>query len=432
MLPATAKLQEPLVCRPGSEILSMRVSPALRWMLSVPVIVLGFSTPCLAAPPDDGSEAAKSGTKEAIKPSDRAREKHRQFLASIRFAEVAIRPLPLTPIPDDPPPHEGAMIDLPYIIEPPDVLIVEVLEALPGRPISGERLVRPDGTIGLGFYGDIHVKGLTTQQAKIKIIEHLRRWLSDEDLGLKDAYPADINEEGNPVSSKAVMPPPLEENQRLPRPEKTSKPSADLDQIGPKSSIRMTRLCRTSVQRTSQASDPSVRPLRAPRQEVKEQPPSPPPSPAEIKVEFPVGGGGKIRIEIQGVRISKILPLGPQIPDTAWIKLPIAPADSNRVFVDVKAYNSKFYYVQGEVARPGRLPWTGHETILDALIFGNDLISFADPNKIRLVRPTRGGKPMREYPVDIVAIREGGSLKANYQIFPGDRIVVGRRTMVRP
>src|SRR5262249_34228226 len=34
-----------------------------------------------------------------------------------------------------------------YVVEPPDLLLVEVLEALPGRPISGERLVRPDGSI---------------------------------------------------------------------------------------------------------------------------------------------------------------------------------------------------------------------------------------------------------------------------------------------
>src|SRR3954447_14056521 len=80
----------------------------------------------------------------------------------------SIKPLPLTPIPDDPPPHEGAMHELPYVIEPPDLLLVEVLEALPGRPISGERLVRPDGSISLGFYGDVHVQGLTIRQAKEK------------------------------------------------------------------------------------------------------------------------------------------------------------------------------------------------------------------------------------------------------------------------
>ena len=62
-------------------------------------------------------------------------------------AMKAIKPLPVVAIPDDPPPHEGAMIDIPLIIEPPDIIVIEVLEALPGRPISGERLVRPDGTI---------------------------------------------------------------------------------------------------------------------------------------------------------------------------------------------------------------------------------------------------------------------------------------------
>src|SRR3954454_628916 len=52
--------------------------------------------------------------------------------------DIPTTPLPLTDIPDDPPPHEGAMITIPYILEPPDIIDVEVIEALPGRPISGE------------------------------------------------------------------------------------------------------------------------------------------------------------------------------------------------------------------------------------------------------------------------------------------------------
>jgi polysaccharide biosynthesis/export protein len=35
--------------------------------------------------------------------------------------------------------------------------------------------------------------------------------------------------------------------------------------------------------------------------------------------------------------------------------------------VDVAAYNSKGYYVQGDVLVPGRLPFTGQETVLDAI-----------------------------------------------------------------
>jgi protein involved in polysaccharide export with SLBB domain len=61
-----------------------------------------------------------------------------------------------------------------YVIEPPDTIVVEVLEALPGRPISGERLVRPDGKISLGFYGEVYVAGLTVLEAKEKIVAHMR------------------------------------------------------------------------------------------------------------------------------------------------------------------------------------------------------------------------------------------------------------------
>ena len=71
-----------------------------------------------------------------------------------------------------------------YVVEPPDLILVEVLEALPGRPISGERLVRPDGKISLGFYGDLYVAGLTIPEIKEKVVLHLKKHLSEETLGL--------------------------------------------------------------------------------------------------------------------------------------------------------------------------------------------------------------------------------------------------------
>jgi polysaccharide export outer membrane protein len=71
-----------------------------------------------------------------------------------------------------------------YVVSPPDLLIVEVLTAATGRPITGERLVRPDGTITLGWYGDVYVAGLTVPEIKEKVIIHLRKYLSDEALGL--------------------------------------------------------------------------------------------------------------------------------------------------------------------------------------------------------------------------------------------------------
>src|SRR5262249_13608344 len=82
-------------------------------------------------------------------------------------------------------PREFDKVSMPdYVLEPPDLVIVEVLEALPGRPISGERLVRPDGKISLGFYGDVYVAGLTIPEVKEKIILHLRKYLTDVTLGI--------------------------------------------------------------------------------------------------------------------------------------------------------------------------------------------------------------------------------------------------------
>ncbi|MFM7315383.1 MAG: polysaccharide biosynthesis/export family protein, partial [bacterium] len=194
----------------------------------------------------------------------------------------------------------------PYVIEPPDILLVEVLVALPGRPIFGERLVRPDGTISLGFYGDVYVAGLTINEAKEKIIAHLRKYLMDEPLGL-------INED-------------------------------------------------------------------------------------EETGEF----------------------------------IAVPPAESNRVIVDVAAYNSKYYYVQGDVGAPGRLPITGNETVLDAVQFAGGLMPTAAPQNIRLVRPAPPGACCEQVlPVNLSAIINAGDPTTNYQLMPGDRLMVYRDPIVR-
>jgi polysaccharide export outer membrane protein len=44
--------------------------------------------------------------------------------------------------------------------------------------------VRPDGTIALGFFGNIQVRGLTLEQIKVKIILHMRKYILDEVLGM--------------------------------------------------------------------------------------------------------------------------------------------------------------------------------------------------------------------------------------------------------
>jgi polysaccharide export outer membrane protein len=193
-----------------------------------------------------------------------------------------------------------------YIVEPPDLIVVEVLEALPGRPISGERLVRPDGTISLDFYGKVYVAGLTTQEIKEKIVIHLRKYINDEVLGLVEVDP----DTGEPT--------------------------------------------------------------------------------------------------------------------------PVPPAESDRVFVDVTAYNSKVYYVQGDVLAPGRLYITGNETVLDAINYAGGLAPTASVPNIRLVRPAPPGTCCEQVlPVNYAAIVNVGDTTTNYQLMPGDRLVVMRDPIVR-
>jgi polysaccharide export outer membrane protein len=110
----------------------------------------------------------------------------------------------------------------------------------------------------------------------------------------------------------------------------------------------------------------------------------------------------------------------------------VEPRDSDRVFVDVTAYNSKNYYILGDVAVPGKLPITGNETVLDAINYANGLMPTAAPQNIRLVRPAPPGACCEQIlPVNLAAITSGGDPTTNYQLMPGDRIVVYRDPIVR-
>ena len=83
-------------------------------------------------------------------------------------------------------------------------------------------------------------------------------------------------------------------------------------------------------------------------------------------------------------------------------------------------------------ARPGRLPVTGNETVLDAIQFAGGLIPTAAPSNIRLVRPAPPGACCEQkLPVNLAAIMSGGDSTTNYQLMPGDRIVVYRDPIVR-
>jgi polysaccharide export outer membrane protein len=131
------------------------------------------------------------------------------FMQSIRIERVTAEEPPLLPrVADATPRTESKSTPSPsrsippsYVIEPPDVLLinavklvpkpphkiepfdgllVRVLGALPDHPISDAFAVDPDGKIDLGpAYGRVKVGGLTVEEAQQAIEQHLKQVLQD-------------------------------------------------------------------------------------------------------------------------------------------------------------------------------------------------------------------------------------------------------------
>jgi polysaccharide export outer membrane protein len=79
-------------------------------------------------------------------------------------------------------PQEMKKISLPpYVIEPPDILLVESTQYLRDQPVYGQHLVRPDGTISLGIYGCVYVNGMTLDQARLAVAAKLAERVKDVD-----------------------------------------------------------------------------------------------------------------------------------------------------------------------------------------------------------------------------------------------------------
>lgn len=119
-------------------------------------------------------------------------------------------PFPVTP--PEPPiqstvPRELEKVTLPrYIIEPPDILLIEGVKlvpksphkietfdallirasgAFPDQPINDAYSVDADGSVNLGpTYGRIKITGLTIEEAEDEVRRHLQQILSDVDVSI--------------------------------------------------------------------------------------------------------------------------------------------------------------------------------------------------------------------------------------------------------
>jgi hypothetical protein len=94
------------------------------------------------------------------------------------------------------------------------------------------------------------------------------------------------------------------------------------------------------------------------------------------------------------------------------------------VFVEVSAYNSRHYYIMGEVVVPGRFPFTGSDRVLDVIHYAGGLLPDSDRGKIKLIRTFPRDSPQKVLPIDYEEITMGTDSTTNYEILPFDRIVV--------
>ena len=103
--------------------------------------------------------------------------------------------------------------------------------------------------------------------------------------------------------------------------------------------------------------------------------------------------------------------------------------DSPSVTVDVAGYNSKFYYIVTQGANQGdrihRVPYTGNETVLDAIAQTGGISQQSSTN-IWISRPAPNGNQCAQvFPISWDEIVQDASTGTNYQIFPGDRVFIG-------
>jgi polysaccharide export outer membrane protein len=81
----------------------------------------------------------------------------------------------------------------PYTVEPPDILLIESTRKLPTQDVKGQHLVRPDGTVNLGIYGDIYVTGMTLAQVKVAVANAIASRLDPEYLAKNPVKPEDVS-----------------------------------------------------------------------------------------------------------------------------------------------------------------------------------------------------------------------------------------------
>lgn len=253
-----------------------------------------------------------------------------------------------------------------YVIEPPDILSIQLLDAipkppyvlktldvvniqvagtLPEAPIAGVYPIAPGGHVNLGVpYGAVKVAGMSVEDAQTAIAEHLKKYLRDPSVSLSLAELA--------AAQQLV-------GEFL---------------VAPDGTITLGSYGNVSVVGLTLAD-------------------------AKMVIEEYLG----------------------QFLENPKVSLSIFAYNSKVYYVVMQGagLGDGIY----------RYPLTGNETVLDALTQVNG-INEVSSKKIWIARPTRDPGQVTILPVDYYAITEHASTSSNFQIMPGDRVFVAEDKLV--
>ena len=98
-----------------------------------------------------------------------------------------------------------------------------------------------------------------------------------------------------------------------------------------------------------------------------------------------------------------------------------------KVSVSVYAYNSKSIFIVTQGGGLGdsmiRLPYTGNDTVMDALSQINGL-TYVSSNQMWVARPNRDCSSDVVLPIDWEGMTQRADVTTNYQLMPGDRVFI--------
>jgi polysaccharide export outer membrane protein len=236
----------------------------------------------------------------------------------------------------------------PYKVEPLDVLVVHLANPIKDEPLSGLFTVDPDGTINLGpaYKGTVRVIGLTIPEAKEAVEVHLKKTLNDPQVSVSLAQ----SRAGQRVTGPHLV-----------RPDGT----VSLGTYGSVRAVGLT-LAETKAAIEAQLSKYLLNP--------------------------------EVLVEVQGF-------------------------NSKTYYVILDGGGSGQQVV--------RLPVTGNETVLDAIANVNGLSPVSSTHHIWVARPAPTDcAPYQILPVDWFSVSTRGDPTTNYQLMPGDRVYVDAQAAV--